>query len=139
MATYEYTGVLADFSQAPFPGAHPKLEVVAKQAAFGPLGPLADKPVRVPVAASGAFTVTLVASADTTPPTTYELRCTWLNDDDTPVGWSEWTFTAVVAGGPIKDMVTAPPSVWFIGPPWPASEPSGFYWDTTTDDVWRKE
>lgn len=139
MAVYLYTGVLADFAQSPFPEAVPRLKVIASRAAFGPLGPLAEKPVLVPVAASGAFTVSLVASTDTTPPTKYRLFCEWLNSEGAPVGWSEWEFTAVVGGGPVKDMVTAPPSVWFVGPPWPAAEPAGFYWDTTTDDVWRKE
>lgn len=142
MATYTYTGKLTDFSEAPFPGAAPVLWVTPDGSAFGPDGLLSENIIPVAIATDGTFLVPLVASSDTSPPTLYTLRCKWLAPDGLGgtyiVGLSEWKFTAVVGGGAVKDMVTAPVSVWFVGPPWPAPEPSGFYFDRYTNDVGRK-
>lgn len=140
MATYTYTARLTDFGQQPFPDAHPNLFVVPSVDAFGPTGLLAAK--RIPVTfydPNGAFTVDLVASADTSPAVTYTLVCEWLDVAGSPLGFAEWRFIAVPGGGPIKDMVNAPVSVWWVGPPWPANLPSGFYFDLATGDVGRRD
>lgn len=139
MATYTYTGRLTDFGEAPFPDAKPRLWVEARVPAFGPNGPLAPRRIPVTVASNGDFTVDLVASVDTNPTVEYVLRVEWLHVDEEISGWSEWPFTAVIGGGQIKDMGPgAPLSVWFVGPPWPANTPPGFYYDKLTDDVGRK-
>lgn len=137
MATYPYTGRLTDFGEAPFPSAFPRLVIVADRDAFGPSGLLSKKRIPVTVAADGTFRVSLVPSTDTSPPVRYTARCEWL-DGETLVGFSEWSFTALPGGGPIKDMVTAPLSVWFVGPPWPQGTPPGWYFDRFTNDVGRK-
>lgn len=139
MAIYTYTGTLADLGGSPFPGAFPKLYVVADRDTFGPNGPIpANKRVEIPVASDGSFAVQLTASADLSPSVRYTLRCEWL-DGETPLGWAEWDFTAYGGGGPIKDGVSAPASVWWVGPPWPSGLPSGWYLNRFTNDVGRKE
>lgn len=137
MATYTYTGKLTDVGEAPFPGAIPRLWVEPATEMFGPGGPLATKRVPVTVAANGSFSVALVASVDTVPAARYRLRCEWL-DGDTVLGSSSWDFNAVVGGGNITESAGAPASVWWVGPPWPAGLPSGFYFDKITNDVGRK-
>lgn len=139
MATYTYTGKLTDFSEQPFPDAAPALWVEADKPAYGPNGPLSTKRIPVVVAANGNFSVDLVASVDTSPTVKYGLFVKWLHGDGSPAGQTEWEFTAVQGGGPIKDMTDAPVSAWWVGPPWPPNQPRGFYLDKDTNDVWRKQ
>lgn len=136
MTLYTYTGKLADFGGVPFPGAVPRLYVEADRDSFGPQGPLpARKRVEITVASDGSFSVTLQASADTSPPITYLLRCEWL-DGSTPLGYAEWTFTAYQGGGPIGDGGTPPTfSIW-VGPPWPPSGTPGLYLDKASPNDW---
>ncbi|MFF7683150.1 hypothetical protein ACFZA2_10345 [Microbacterium sp. NPDC007973] len=134
MATYTYTGFLTDLGENPFPaGAAPELVAIA-QDGFGPKGLVAGalREVPVPIQPDGSFSVQLTASTDFSPSRPYTLRCTWfafdVNEQKVPAGWAEWTFTAVAGGGPIRDMVTAPVSTWFIGPPWPATPVIGAFY-----------
>lgn len=139
MTAYTYTGRLTDFGEAPFPDAHPRLWVEAREPALGLDGPLAPRRIPVAVTSNGAFSVQLIASVDTVPPAQYVLRLEWLHADDTLAGWTEWPFTAVIGGGALAPTAGAPLSVWWVGPPWPANLPPGFYFDTITNDVGRKE
>lgn len=139
MATYTYTGKLTDFGEAPFPNATPKLWVEATEPAFGPTGALSTRRIPVTVTSNGDFSVDLIPSVDTSPTVFYKLRLEWLHADGNIAGWNEWQFTAVQGGGQIKDMVSAPASVWWVGPPWPNPLMSGFYLDRFTNDVGRKE
>ncbi|MHA3682776.1 hypothetical protein ACXR2W_00745 [Leucobacter sp. HY1908] len=101
--TYAYTGKLADFGDAPFPTAKPKLWVEPMQPAMSGGSVLAAKRVQITPASNGNFTVQLIASADLDPWSRYRLRCEWL-DGDVVMGWSEWIFTALIGGGGIADM-----------------------------------
>lgn len=141
MATYTYTGKLTDLGENPFPSsAAPELVVIAEDG-FGPNGLIAatSREVPVPIAVDGTFSVDLVASTDLVPSRPYTLRATWfaadLEGQLVPAGWAEWIFTAIPGGGPIVDMVNAPVSVWFQGPPWPEVPRPGFYHDLITDDI----
>lgn len=143
MDTYAYTGTLTDLGGNPFStDAAPELVVTAEDG-FGPNGLVAAAQLEVPVsvAADGSFTVSLFASTDFVPSRPYKLRCTWFaagrDGKLIPAGWAEWSFTAQPGGGPIVDMVDAPVSTWFAGPPWPNPPRPGQYWDVTTDDVWN--
>lgn len=71
MATYTYTGKLTDFGEAPFPNAHPRLWVEAREPALGLHGPLAPRRIPVTVASNGTFSVQLIASVDTVPTAQY--------------------------------------------------------------------
>lgn len=138
MAKYSYTGRLTDFSETPFPGAIPELVVRPEREAFGTTGLLASRDIRVTVDSTGTFSVDLVASVDMSPASGYVLVCNWLDAGGVARGWSEWKFNAVIGGGPIKDSVSAPASVWIVGPPWPAEPIKGaFYFDKFTNDVGR--
>ncbi|OIU88670.1 hypothetical protein [Microbacterium sp. AR7-10] len=136
MAVYAYTGKLTDFGEAPFPDAIPKLTVVPLRDAFSPSGPAAAKPIVVPVASTGAFSVDLIASIDLIPPTAYSLRCEWLNAGNDPVGWAQWDFTAQPGGGPISTMPGSTLTrVWYATTAPPVNRP-GIYWiHPTTGDV----
>ena len=137
MATQTYTGRLTDFGELPFPDAQPRLSVAPAVDAFGPNGLLSSKRIPVSLAADGSFSVALVPSTDTSPPVEYVLRCEWL-DAEILLGYSQWRFTALPSGGAISGMVSAPLSVWWVGPPWPPTLPSGWYFDQFTNDVGRK-
>lgn len=138
MTTYTYTGRLTDFGETPFLSAVPELWIEPINSAFGQQGPLANKRIPIHLEGNGAFSVSLVASADTSPPTKYRLRLEWI-DSDVLVGWTEWEFTAEIGGGTISDGVSAPVSVWWVGPPWPSPLRKGFYFDRNTNDVGRVE
>lgn len=139
MATYTYTGRVVDFSEQPFPGATPRLRVRPEGPSFGPAGFYADRDIPAPLGADGSFSVALTASPDLSPPRSYTLVAEWLTSNESGqeivTGWAEVSFYAVVGGGQIKDMVDAAPSIWWVGPPWPANLPRGFYLDTETNDV----
>jgi hypothetical protein len=144
MATYPYTGTLTDFAEQPIAGAAPRLRVMPERDSFGPSGPLASRGIPVSLEADGkTFTTHLVATVDTSPQTRYTLVCDWFAQDvggqEILAGWAEWTFTAAIGGGEIKDMFDAPASVWFVGPPWPAQPVVGaFYLDRTGDQPWAR-
>jgi hypothetical protein len=143
MATYPYTGKLTDFAEQPITGAVPRLRVVPERDSSGPAGLLASIGIAVTLANDGTFTVPLVATVDTSPETRYTLVCDWfaqaVGGQELLAGWAEWTFTAAIGGGPIKDMFTAPASIWFVGPPWPAQPIVGaFYLDRTGDQPWAR-
>lgn len=136
MATYVYTGTVADFGQHAFPGLTPMLWVIAAGDAFGPAGLLSR--VRIPVepaAPDGAFQVSLVASPDVSPPTDYEIVCEWFETHPLE-GWvkrgqSSWRFTALRGGGAISGMaVTAgwSPAHVFWQPQEPDPWPVGWIW-----------
>lgn len=139
MATYTYEVKVTDFEEQPFPGATLRVWVAPERDAHGPEGQLAARRIPVVIDSTGAGTVQLVASVDLSPTTGYVLRGDWLsfdqNGQEILAGWSEWSFTALAGGGPIKDMVSAPVSVWWVGPPWPTTPRPGFFWDLTTDSV----
>lgn len=129
MAVYIYTGQLGDFGGAPFPGATPRLWVSPERDAFSNSGGvLASRQVAVPVDKFGAFSVTLVATADLTPPTRYSLRCEWLDDAGLPRGWAQWDFTAAIGGGPIADMKDALITRVWWGTDRPPVQRAGIYW-----------
>lgn len=141
MATYY--GILSDFAGRPFPGAVPRLEVTTDRDAVGPSGLLSRRPVPIPTASDGTFMVNLIESARTSPSVRYIFRCTWLTTTSDGVevesGWSEWTITAAIGGGPVKDMVSAPVAVWFVGPPWPESPtPGAFYLNRNGNQPWAR-
>lgn len=137
MTTYPYTGTLADFGEAPFPEASPELYIVAQRDAFGPSGGvLASRRVPITVRANGSFVVSLVASADLSPQTKYELRCDWLDVSGNLRGWASWVFTAAIGGGSIAQMKDAAITrVWFATYPPPVSR-GGILWvNPETGDV----
>lgn len=137
MAVYAYIGKLADFGEAPFPNAFPRLWVSPVRDAFSPEGVVAAKRIPVAVASNGGFSVNLEASIDLVPPTTYSLRCEWLSsaDDPDPRGWAQWDFTAQIGGGPIATMPNHLTRVWYETTQPPANVP-GIYWvNPVTDDV----
>ncbi len=127
MTVYTYTGKLADFSDAPFPEAQPRLWVEGRHASTSPRVLHALKRVRVPVNSRGFFSVDLVASTDLSPASDYVLRCEWL-DADTVIGWTEWEFTALIGGGNIADMPTGEiTNVWYSTMP-PPVDRTGIIW-----------
>ncbi len=137
MERYTYTGTLADFGAAPFPTATPRLWIAPLQDAFAPGGGvLAARQIPVPVAATGAFSVELVASSDLRPPTAYSLRCEWLDSGGIVRGWAQWDFTAAIGGGYIGDMQeTGVRRIWYATTP-PPVERTGIYWvHPVTGDV----
>lgn len=138
MAVYTYTGKLADFGEAPFPNAFPRLWVSPVRDAFSPEGVVAAKRIPVTVASDGTFSVVLEASIDLIPPTTYSLRCEWLSsaDDPDPRGWAQWDFTAQIGGGPIATMPGSHLTrVWYDTAAPPVNR-AGIYWiHPTTGDV----
>lgn len=134
MATYTYRGILTDFAEDPFPDAYPRLFVVPLVDAFSETHTLSKKRIPVLVQPDGRFAVRLVATADTTPPTKYQLVCEWLVGGET-VGVSVWEFTAVVGGGEIGPDPNGPISQVWVGPPWPVTNPRGMYFDRFTNDV----
>lgn len=135
MAVYTYTGKLTDFGEAPFPDAIPELTAVPLRDAFSPSGPAAAKPIVVPVASTGVFSVDLIASIDLIPPTAYSLRCEWLNAGNDPVGWAQWDFTAQPGGGPIATMPNKLTRVWYSTSN-PPVDRAGIYWiNPETDEV----
>lgn len=137
MTTYAYTGRLADFGEAPFPGATPQLWVAPYEDALGPGGfVLASRRIPVPVPSSGYFSVNLVPSADLRPETRYSLRCEWLDASGIVRGYAQWDFTAAIGGGPISDMgdldITR---VWYDTAP-PPIDRAGIYWiNPATGDI----
>lgn len=139
MATYTYTVRVTDFGERPLPDAQLRVWVEADRDAHSPSGQLSKRRIPVVIDSSGVGSVQLVASADTSPPIKYTLRGDWVtiteSGQEILAGWSEWPFTALPGGGPIQDGVNAPPSIWWVGPPFPVTEPPGFYWDLTTDDI----
>lgn len=139
----EYWGRLTDFAGQPFPGAIPRLSVTAEHPAVTTTGLLATKETVLPLASDGTFIAQLVPTADTSPQTRYVFLCTWFATNaagaEIPAGWSEWTITAAIGGGPIKDMVSAPASVWFVGPPFPEKPvPGAFYLNRNGDQPWAR-
>lgn len=136
MAVYTYTGKLTDFGEAPFPSAMPRLWVEPLRDAFSPSGPSAAKRIPVTVASNGTFSVDLTASIDMVPPTTYSLRCEWLDPDSgSAIGWAQWDFTAQIGGGPIATMPGVLTRVWYDTTP-PPVDRLGIYWiHPTTGDV----
>lgn len=135
MAVYPYTGKLTDFGDAPFPNAVPRLWVAAKNDAISPSGLAAARPISVAVATNGSFSVDLTASIDLTPPTPYTFRCDWLTEDDEPLGYAEWEFTAQIGGGPIATMPGVLTRVWYATTQPPVNR-SGIYWiHPTTGDL----
>lgn len=143
MATFPYTGRLTDFAEQPFPNALPRLTVAGERSSFGPTGLLSERPVVLEVAADGSFVANLVPTVQTSPQIRYLFKCSWFTINqsgrEVSAGWSEWTITAAIGGGPVKDMVTAPASVWFVGPPWPAKPVVGaFYLDRTGDQPYAR-
>ena len=113
MAVYPYTGKLTDFGEQPFPNAVPQLWIQPGSDAYTPSGPSAARRISVPVASDGTFSVDLTASIDLIPPMPYGLRCDWLTEDDEPLGWAEWEFTAQIGGGPIATMPGGITRVWY--------------------------
>lgn len=135
MTVYTYTGKLADFSDAPFPDALPRLWVEGKHAAVSKGSMHALKRVHVPVNSRGFFSVSLVASVDLTPESPYLLRCEWL-DGDTVLGWTEWEFTALIGGGNIADMPSGViTNVWYSTLPPPVDRAGIFWINPETGDV----
>lgn len=135
MAVYSYTGRLTDFGEAPFPAAVPRLWIQPGSDAFSPSGPAAARRIPVTVAVNGTFSVDLTASIDLVPPMPYGLRCDWLTEDDEPLGWSEWEFTAQPGGGPIATMPGVMTRVWYATAQPPVNR-SGIYWvHPVTGDV----
>ena len=135
MTVYTYTGKLADFSDAPFPNAKPRLWVSAERAAMSEGSVHALKRVPITVAANGSFSVSLVASADLTPQSKYLLRCEWL-DGDTVLGWTDWVFTALIGGGPIANMPdSAVTNVWYSTAKPPVDRKSIYWINPVTGDV----
>lgn len=133
--TYTYTGQLTDFGDTPFPGAVPKLWVQPLQDAFSPDGIAAAKRIPVTLPSSGLFSVDLIASIDMVPPTDYSLRCDWLTEDDEPLGWAQWDFTAQIGGGPIATMPNILTRVWYSTDDPPANR-AGIIWiHPVTNDV----
>lgn len=140
MTVYSYTGKLTDFGESPFPEAIPKLWVEPERDAFARSGPLAAKRIPVRVLDSGNFSVDLLASIDTTPPTNYSLRCEWLQGiDGPPLGWAQWDFTAQIGGGAIATMPNFLSVIWYSSSP-PPAERDDIYWvhpGTGDVKVWR--
>lgn len=139
MAAYTYTGTLTDIGVQVLTSRYPRLTVRPEHGVWGLDGVVSSARRTVTVnPATGAFTMTLVASADLTPPAKYVLEVVLFDQaaDGTPIaGWDAWTFTAVAGGGNIADMADAPATRLFIGPPWPATPIPGAYFDTTTNDL----
>lgn len=137
MVVYTYTGKLTDFGAAPFPSAMPRLWVSPARDAFAPSGLAAAKRIPVTVASNGSFSVDLEASIDLNPPTTYSIRCEWLDTDSgTPIGWAQWDFTAQIGGGPIATMPGSTLTrVWYSATEPPVNR-RGVYWiHPSTGDV----
>lgn len=145
MTTYQYTGTLSDFAEAPIASAVPRLWVSpARPALSDGGGVLADRRIPITVNPSGTFSVPLVASVDTTPATQYILRCEWLTVDslgqELLAGWSEWIFVAAVGGGPISEMSLIPISRIWVGDNPPARPARGLWWLDTSGYpyIWKE-
>lgn len=140
MARYTYTGNVTDLRGAAFPGASPRAWVTTDRDVFTPGGLGSHRDVRITVESNGSFDVTLEASADLTPPSPYTIRCEWFtvteNGQEVLAGWSEWTFTAQIGGGPVSTMPGVKLTrVWYSPLPPPVSR-TGIYWlDPETGDV----
>lgn len=140
MSIATFSGRLSDFAEAPFPSAQPRLWVISDVPAFGPTGALARKRIPVTVNSLGEFSFDVVPSADTSPPTRYQLCCEWLDGTGGVAGWSEWDFTAAVGGGPIKDMGLIPITRFWCGPEAPENTGPGLWWlDTSQYPYLMKE
>lgn len=132
MATY--TGQLRDFLPSELATLNPHLWVQLNRPGMGPSGPLTT--VRKPVELTGSqtFEFDVEPSVNISPQSAYTLGVTWANGRDMDV----LEFVAKIGGGPIKDSVSAPASVWIVGPPWPAViVPGAFYLDRVTNEVGR--
>lgn len=140
MTTYTYTGRLTDLGEAPFPDARPRLRVFPEQDTFTPSGIGASRGIPVATGYDGAFVFDLIASADLNPPTLYTLRCNWYTTGaggtEVLAGWSDWTFTALIGGGPIATMPNAPLTrVWFDTNPPPVNRPGIIWLHPVTGDI----
>jgi len=149
MVTYQYTGTLADIGLGALTPHAPVMRVRPEVEAFAALSARLISAVPVPVTldpVTGAFSMTLVPSADLTPATGGSAGVDYIIEvgrfeqaiDGTYfAGIDAWKFTAVVGGGNVGDMNGGSLlSVW-IGPPWPPL-PSlrGLYIDMTPPNAW---
>lgn len=137
MPTYPYTGTLTDIGEAPITDATPRLWVTPGQAAMATGGGVhPDRRKPVPINSSGEFTMWLVPSVETTPPTQYVLRCEWFTTNSAGgeilAGWSEWAFVAAIGGGPINEMAIIPITRIWAGDAPPARPARGLWWYDTS-------
>ncbi len=145
---YAYGGTLTDIGLGVLTAQHPAMTVRPEESAFGPDGLVAG--VRVPVAlnpSTGAFTMTLIASAELTNartgahgvPYVIEVGRFELAEDLTSIwhGTEVWRFTAAAGGGNVGGMSGGSLLAVWVGPPWPpAPLPPGLYIDTTPPNAW---
>lgn len=148
MATYTYTGTLADIGLGALTALMPVMRVMPEREAFGPDGLISDAPVLVPVnPVTGAFSMTLVPSGELTPSmggtpgVDYIIKVARFgigsDGEKFENGLDVYRFTAVAGGGPISGMAGGSLLAVWIGPPWPdAPLPAGLYIDKTPPNPW---
>lgn len=147
MAAYTYTGTLADIGLGVLTSRMPVMRVRPTVESFGPNGLISAAPVQVSLdPATGAFSMTLIASGDLTPAAggapgvDYIIevgRFEQAIDGTYFAGFDIWKFTAVAGGGNVGGMNGGSLLAVWIGPPWPTYPyPAGLYIDTTPPNPW---
>ena len=137
------TYALSAFDIQPFPDSQPRLKFVPSGNAINGTRLFATKPIYSTPAGSGAGSVNLAPTDSVRPAIWYQIEIEWLDSEGNcrMVDHVPWQIFVPNAGGNLDDLIKVPanPMLFYAGPTLPPqyNVPGAYWWDTTTDDIWK--